>query len=347
MGWFDDNPYQDASGNPIHVGGGLGTSAGLPPGAQNLGRIGTQPVGGGLMAPAGNRITPPPEGWGSEGPGGLSGRNQYPGFLLGEPDPSGQGFPWPAQQQGLAGGGNPTDRDFVRSQLAQIMQARGIQPGGRGSGPADLEYYTDQALATGGWTPDNAGYWTDRWNSDASGGGQGGQTGLNGPFGATPFNFQYNPNDPSYAFVRDQAMRGVQQGAAARGTLNTGGTLKDLQDRAAGLASQEYGNEFQRQYQTNALNFNQGLAANQNQFGQNFNLANLGLNANIAGLNAAGNLASNASSYANTAQNNVNNQSGLFGDIGNAQAAGTLGRNAAWSGLYGDLGNLARSRFTY
>ena len=46
----------------------------------------------------------------------------------------------------------------------------------------------------------------------------------------------FNVEDPALRFLQDEARRAVENSAAARGRLNTGGTLTDLQDRAANVA---------------------------------------------------------------------------------------------------------------
>ena len=47
----------------------------------------------------------------------------------------------------------------------------------------------------------------------------------------------FDEEDPGLRFLQDEARRAIENSAAARGRLNTGGTLTDLQDRAAGIAS--------------------------------------------------------------------------------------------------------------
>ena len=47
----------------------------------------------------------------------------------------------------------------------------------------------------------------------------------------------FDDEDPGLRFLQDEARRAIENSAAARGRLNTGGTLTDLQDRAAGIAS--------------------------------------------------------------------------------------------------------------
>lgn len=52
--------------------------------------------------------------------------------------------------------------------------------------------------------------------------------------------------DPSYKFRFAQGADALQRSAAARGVLNTGGTLKDLVGYGQDLASQEYGHVYDR-----------------------------------------------------------------------------------------------------
>jgi hypothetical protein len=54
--------------------------------------------------------------------------------------------------------------------------------------------------------------------------------------------------NPGYLFRRDQGKAALENNAAARGVLNTGGTLKDFASFGDSLASQEYDNAWQREY---------------------------------------------------------------------------------------------------
>ena len=51
---------------------------------------------------------------------------------------------------------------------------------------------------------------------------------------------------PSYEFRRKEGMRGVESSAAARGTLLTGGTLRDVLRYNQDYASTEYGRAYER-----------------------------------------------------------------------------------------------------
>lgn len=59
--------------------------------------------------------------------------------------------------------------------------------------------------------------------------------------------------DPGYAFRQEEGQRTIDRSAAARGALASGGTLKALARFGQDLASQEYGNAFNR-FQTNRSN---------------------------------------------------------------------------------------------
>jgi hypothetical protein len=56
-------------------------------------------------------------------------------------------------------------------------------------------------------------------------------------------------DDPGYRFRQQQGESALERSAAARGTLNTGGTLQDVLGFGQQLASQEYGNLYNRRAQ--------------------------------------------------------------------------------------------------
>ncbi len=64
-----------------------------------------------------------------------------------------------------------------------------------------------------------------------------------GQLASEQFNFEA---DPGYAFRLAEGMKALEQSAAARGNLLSGGTGKALQRYGQGLASQEYQNAFAR-----------------------------------------------------------------------------------------------------
>jgi hypothetical protein len=101
---------------------------------------------------------------------------------------------------------------------------------------------------------------------------------------ATPPPFQYDPfnapapfsapngqdvldADPGYQFRLDQGTGALQNSAAARGVLNTGGTLQDLINYGQGAASQEYGNAYDRALGTYQTNYQDALNSYITNFG--------------------------------------------------------------------------------
>ncbi|MBP3945118.1 hypothetical protein [Psychrobacter sp. K31L] len=97
----------------------------------------------------------------------------------------------------------------------------------------------------------------DKWGGRIEQAYQGGQ--LTG--GLDPNNFQ---NDPSYQFRKQQGMDGLQSSAAAGGSLLSGAALKSLNEYNSNLASQEYGNAWQRD-QTEKQNLFSTLSGNRSQ----------------------------------------------------------------------------------
>jgi hypothetical protein len=120
--------------------------------------------------------------------------------------------------------------------------------------------------------------------------------------------------DPGYQFRLQQGQEATNRMANMGGGLISGNALKGAEDYTQGLASQEYGNAFNR-FQTNRGNIYNTLAG-------------------IAGLgNAAyGTSASAGTSAANTIGNTIQG-------IGQAQAAGTVGASNAISGGLQNAGN--------
>ena len=62
----------------------------------------------------------------------------------------------------------------------------------------------------------------------------------------TPFGMQQFQADPGYGFRLSEGMKALERGAAARGGLLSGATLKGVQRYGQDLASQEYQNAFNR-----------------------------------------------------------------------------------------------------
>jgi hypothetical protein len=73
---------------------------------------------------------------------------------------------------------------------------------------------------------------------------------------AKPFGTEQFQQDPGYAFRQAEGMKALERSAAARGGLLSGGTLKGIQRFGQDLASQEYGNAFNRYQAERAARLN-------------------------------------------------------------------------------------------
>ena len=130
---------------------------------------------------------------------------------------------------------------------------------------------------------------------------------------------------PGYQFIQQQGDQGILAGAAAAGGNINGATLKGLESYNSNLANTSYSNIFNQQlagYGANLQDYQAQLQRQQQGFSQLFSQAGLGetgaANVNATGTSAAQTVAS------------------LLGNIGNAQAAGTIGSaNATANGLSG------------
>lgn len=140
-------------------------------------------------------------------------------------------------------------------------------------------------------------------------------------------------NDPGYQFRLAQGQKLLENSAAARGDILSGGTAKSLLDYGQQAASNEYGNVYQRALQ----NYQLGIQNQQNLFNRQSTLAGFGENAANAlgeeGQAAAGNIAG----INTNASNEVGN---LLTQKGNAQAAGTVGVANAITGGLNSFGSL-------
>lgn len=113
-------------------------------------------------------------------------------------------------------------------------------------------------------------------------------------------------NSPDYNFAQSQGQKGVINAANAQGVGLSGGTLKDLATFNSGLASQQYGNYFNRLMQ----------------------LSQIGQNA-AGGL---GNLATGQATNATSASAGIGN---TIQGVGQAQASGIVGGTNAITGAIG------------
>jgi hypothetical protein len=75
---------------------------------------------------------------------------------------------------------------------------------------------------------------------------KGGTQGFNNALAMQTPGYDYKSLDPGYNYIQDQALRAVERGAAARGALRSGGTIKDELRQASGIAAQDFNNAFNR-----------------------------------------------------------------------------------------------------
>ncbi len=118
---------------------------------------------------------------------------------------------------------------------------------------------------------------------------------------------------PGYQYAMDQAMGQVQGAASAKGMLESGAVLKNMQQTASGLAQQDYGNWWNRQNQLygDYQNRLQGLAGGPT---GSADAMTAGANGAQANLQTGSNLGS------------------LFGNQGTAGMGGIINTGAAQSG---------------
>jgi hypothetical protein len=147
---------------------------------------------------------------------------------------------------------------------------------------------------------------------------------------AEQFNFEA---DPGYGFRLSEGLRALERSAAARGGLMSGGTGKALQRYGQNLASQEYGNAFQRFQADRAARAGLG-AMEYGQFAGERSARLLPLMQTAA--TGAGSTANIAGQMANLG----GAQAAGMGAIGAAQAAGTIGSANALANAFGQGTNL-------
>ena len=128
--------------------------------------------------------------------------------------------------------------------------------------------------------------------------------------------------DPGYEFMRAENLRAIEQSGAVKGQGISGQTLAGLQQYSSGLASQEYGNYYNREI--NQYNQYMGRLAG---------LSDMGYNAAVAGANVKVGAAGQA------AQSNS--------QAAGAIAQGQLGAANAWGGALAGLGQAAGTAIGY
>jgi hypothetical protein len=141
---------------------------------------------------------------------------------------------------------------------------------------------------------------------------------------------------PGFQFRLKEGEQAIQRAAASKGTLLTGGTLKDLTKWGQELASQEYDKVYGRSLGENNLAYNRALGEYQQAYGiygnNQANQYNRLSGMAATGLSAAGGAANASGQYAGQA-------GGLMTDIGNARAGAQAASGAAWGNAVGNTSN--------
>lgn len=143
---------------------------------------------------------------------------------------------------------------------------------------------------------------------------------------ARDFSMQDFQEDPGYAFRLSEGLKALDRQAAARGGLISGAALKASQRYGQDMASQEYGNAFNR-YQINRSN----------QLNPLMSITGYGQTAT----NTLGGYGSQyATGAANTMSTAAANQVNALGAAGQSRASGYVGQANALTGTASNLGNL-------
>lgn len=138
------------------------------------------------------------------------------------------------------------------------------------------------------------------------------QGALGGQEWSRPFDASMMRADPGYQFRLDQGGKALQRQLSAGGKYFSGGALKEMQGYTQGLASQEFGNAFNR-FQTDR----------QNRLNPLMSLAGLGQG-------SAAQVGSQGVAVGNSIGNNLM-------AAGDAQAAGRIGSANAQAGMFNNL----------
>jgi hypothetical protein len=144
------------------------------------------------------------------------------------------------------------------------------------------------------------------------------------------FDTQYQQMDPSqlandqgFQFRMAEGQKALERSAAARGGLNGGGMLKSLARYSQGVASDEYGNAWNRNHAQNVFRQGEGM----NRYNRMAGIAGMG-QASAQNLGAFG-------------SHHADSMSGLQGAYGNAQAAGAMGVARGVGSAFNTIGDLA------
>ena len=154
--------------------------------------------------------------------------------------------------------------------------------------------------------------------------------GLNGPDAATAAFGSYRTS-PGYQFQLDQGLRAADAGAAAKGMLRSGATLKAEQIFGAGLADSDFGNYWNRLNQLSSSGLTAAGDIANAATGAATNTAQVDTGAASMNASIYGNMANSISGSANTLLNNKGFQSYLGGGGGASTYAQMPGADLGWT----------------
>jgi hypothetical protein len=166
-------------------------------------------------------------------------------------------------------------------------------------------------------------------------------------FAAPEFGFQENQfnyqADPGYQLRIDEAMKAIQASKAASGMLGGGGTLRAINREAQGLASQEYGNAYNRFQGEEATRYGRASDTYNRTYGARQDTANrlMGLG-NMGQASAAQTANMGANMGGNIGQLGMSGAQGMGQGMTNAAMMRGQGNQALFSGLGSGLGDAAR-----
>lgn len=153
--------------------------------------------------------------------------------------------------------------------------------------------------------------------------------------------------DPGYQFARDQALQATQRATGTGGYQGSGNVLTALQDRASGLAQQQYGNYVSRLAPFLGYSLGTGSALANADVGQGKTLADLGVKqadlgygtqAGIGSATAAG-IQGDAAARSAGINNILKIGGAALGAFGIPNSLGSSGNNPASSSGGSNLGS--------
>lgn len=143
-------------------------------------------------------------------------------------------------------------------------------------------------------------------------------------------------NDPEFLSRLKLGDDALQKSAAARGTVGNGGFLKDFATFNTDLASQAYGNAYNRSMQEYLNRYNIDTNNKANIYNKLASQAGLG---QVSATNLGGQLDTGARTTAGVLGTEGSQVGNSLADAGSARASGYLGSGAAWSSGIGSISN--------